>query len=213
MNAIPELVKKFYGNDPIAGEDACQELLTNFQTDAIAALIPLDSGAYSETHQVELRLKYVTSILGNNVLPHLVRAISAGPWRSKVKATICFSGLKDSEETEAPLIRILEASRNIDAERNAIDALGRLGAYRWARELDQYAKYGVWGSTVDDIVRGISDYEFEKLSSYVLDAFTRFAALAVDPEHAHRMFRQLTDLIDLRETRVRNRPKRLDRSS
>ena len=205
MNAIPELVNKFYGNDPIAGEDACQELLTNFQTDAIAALIPLDSGEYSETHQVELRLKYVTSVLGNNVLPHLAQAISAGPWRSKVKATICFSGLKDSEETEAPLIRILEASRNIDAERNAIDALGRLGAYRWARELDQYAKYGVWGSTVDDVVRGISDYEFEKLSSYVLDAFTRFAALAVDPEHAHTTFRQLTDLIDLRETRLRNR--------
>src|SRR5688572_4047338 len=105
MSAIADLVEKFYGNDPIAGEDACLELLNNWRDDAIDALIPLDSGGYSESYQVELRLKYVASILGNNILPHLVRVISSGPWRSKVKAAICFSGLKASDETEAPLIK------------------------------------------------------------------------------------------------------------
>ena len=206
MSAIPVLVEKFYGKDPIAGEDACLELLNNWRGEAIEALIPLDSGEYSESHQVELRLKYVTSILGNTALPHLVRAMSTAPWRSKVKAAICFSGLKDSDETEAPLIRILEAARNFDAERNAIDALGRLGAYRWDTALERYAKLGAWRTTFDDDDDAlISDYAFEKLSAYVLEAFTRFAVLAVDADHAHRIFRELTDLIELRETRLRNR--------
>lgn len=207
MSAISDLVEKFYGNDPIAGEDACLELLKNWRDDSIDALIPLDSGGYSESYQVELRLKYVTSILGNSILPHLVRVISSGPWRSKVKAAICFSGLKDSDETEAPLIKILEAARNFDAERNAIDALGRLGAYRWAPALDRYAKLGAWRTNFDDDDDDtlISDHAFHKLSSYVLEAFTRFTALSVDPAHAHRMFRELTDLIELRETRLRNR--------
>src|SRR5215211_4937548 len=128
MSSISDLVKDFYGNDPIAGEDASQELLKTWRPEAIEALIPLDEGAYSETHQVESRLKYVTSILGNKILPHLVRAISTGPWRSKTKAAICFSGLKDSDETEQPLIQILQRGSNFDAERLAIESLGRLGA-------------------------------------------------------------------------------------
>lgn len=201
MSSISDLVKDFYGNDPIAGEDACQELLNTWRPEAIEALIPLGVDAYSETHQVESRLKYLTSILGNKILPHLVQAISTGPWRSKTKAAICFSGLKDSDETEQPLIQILQSGRNFDAERLAIESLGRLGAYGWAHELERYARCGIWKPNSERL----SEYAFEKLSAYVLDAFTRFATLAVDPANAHQTFRELTSLMEFRESQLRNR--------
>lgn len=202
MSTISDLVRDFYGNDPIAGEDASQELLKNRSAEAIEALIPLDAGEYSESYQVELRLKYVASVLGNGVLPHLVRAIASAPWRSKCKAAVCFSGLKHSEETEQPLIAILKAAPHFDAERLAIESLGRLGAYGWADELEQYGRFGIWRPRSALDFGLVSEYAFEKLSSYIIEAFTRFAALAVDPIHCHKMFAELTKVIELKQTRL-----------
>ncbi|HET6979025.1 MAG TPA: HEAT repeat domain-containing protein [Pyrinomonadaceae bacterium] len=201
MNTLSELVTSFYSKDPIRGEDASFELLKNWRDDAIEALIPLNDDVYPYSYQVQLRLKYVASILGNQIVPHLVKVISAGPWHSKRAAAICFSGIKDSDETAAALIEILKDQPHFDAERMAIESLGRLGASRVAYELERYARCGKWSSRSDRF----QEYPFEKLSSFVLEAFTRLTSLESDPETADTMFRDLTTLIELRESKLGRR--------
>jgi hypothetical protein len=196
---IPELVKDFYGNDPILGEEASQELVKNWKDDAIEALIPLGGGAHAGSKQVEVRLKQIASALGGRITPHLVRVIAKGPWGSKQAAAACFSGLSCSDEAERLLIDLLKDGENFDAERLAVEALGRLGAHGWSYELVKYTKSGMW--RFDDglgLVR-IFQYSFEKLSSYVLEALARFTARAANPERARSLCHQLTDFIQLRE--------------
>ena len=195
MSNLSDLVESFYGRDPIRGELASRELLKDWRGQAIEALVPLNEDVYRYSYQVELRLKYIASILGPQIVPHLVQVISSGRWSSKQAAAICFSGLNDSIETEEPLIAILKDGMNFDAERIAVESLGRLGAHRWAHHLELYGRCGQWGSGSGYI----DEPHFEKLSSFVLDAFTRFTALA-DPERADTMFRDLTNLIELRES-------------
>lgn len=200
MCTTSDLVKKFYGNDPIVGEDAANEILKNLKADAIEALLPVDSG-YRHSLQIQIRLKHVASMLGGQIVPHLIRVISSAPWDSRIKAAVCFSGLKWSNETEDSLIEILKFGRDFDAERFAIESLGRLGAREWAFELERYARSGFWMSDTDRT--GIWKDPFQKLSSYVLQAFTRFATVT-DRAEADRMFRYLTNFIALRETHLPN---------
>lgn len=82
---IPDLVKNFYGNDPIVGEDAANELLNELGSDAIKVLVPVDSGLYIYSSQIDLRLKRVASTLGNQIVSHLVHAISSAPWGTKMR--------------------------------------------------------------------------------------------------------------------------------
>jgi HEAT repeat protein len=198
---LPELVKGFYGRDPILGEEASQELLKNWKDDAIEALIPLGGGAYVGTKQVEVRLKQIASALGGRIVPHLVRVIATAPWGAKQAAAACFSGLIPSDEVERPLIDLLKASGNFDAERLAVEALGRLGADGWSYELVKYAKSGMWRFDDRSGLDQVSIYPFEKLSSYVLEALARFTAKAANPDSA-RSCRQLTDFIQLRQEKL-----------
>ncbi len=143
---ISTLVKRFYGNDPLDGEQAASELLERWKADAIQSLVPLETELYRSSPQVELRLRSVASTLGVQIVPHLVRAISSAPWGSKMTAAICFSGLTSSHETEGPLIEILKSAGDFDAERLAIESLGRLGTQHLAYELERFAMHGVWKS-------------------------------------------------------------------
>jgi HEAT repeat protein len=199
---LPELVNDFYGRDPILGEEASQELLKNWKDDAVEALVPL--GGYPDvgTKQVEVRLKQIASALGGRIAPHLARAIATAPWGSKQAAAACYSGLSRSDEAESPLIELLEKGGNFDVERNAVEALGRVGADGWSYELIKYAKYGIWRLDDSSGLHRLSLYPFEKLSSYLLQALARFAAKAADPNRARSMFRQLTEFIQLREERL-----------
>lgn len=199
---LPELVEDFYGSDPIVGDDASQELLKNWRDDAIEALVPLRGNAEVGTAQIKVRLEQVASALGERIVPHLVRAIAEAPWGSKRAAAACFSGLRDSDEVAMPLVELLEKGRNFETERLAIEALGRLGASGWAYELEQYAKRGIWRLDDSGGLRGVSKYPFEKLSSYVLEALTRFAAKVADPDSARSIFQQLTGFIRLREEKL-----------
>jgi HEAT repeat protein len=195
---LPELVKDFYGRDPILGEEASQELVKNWKDDAIEALIPLEVGAHVGTKQVEVRLKQIASALGGRIIPHLVHVIAKGPWYSKQAAAACFSGFSCSDEAERPLLDLLKEGGNFDAERLAVEALGRLGADGWSYNLVEYAKSGVWRLDRSGLDR-VSQYPFEKLSSYVLEALARFAAKAADPDRVYSIFHQLTDFIQLRK--------------
>lgn len=199
---LPELVKDFYGRDPILGEEASQELLKNWKDDAIEALVPLGGGAHVGTTQVEVRLKQVASALGERIVPHLVRVISTAPWGSKQVAAACFSGLSRSDEAERLLIDLLKEGGNFDVERLAVEALGRLGVDGWSYHLIEYAKFGIWRYDDDSGLNRVSKYPFEKLSSYVLEALARFAARAADPDKARSIFSQLTDFIQLREEKL-----------
>jgi hypothetical protein len=199
---LPELVKNFYGRDPILGEEASQELLKNWRVGAIEALIPLEGGINGGSTQVEVRLKQVAAALGVQIVPHLVRAISTGPWGSKLMAAVCFSGLERSNETERPLIELLKIGNTFDVERPAIEALGYLGSDGWAYRLEEFARSGIWGTGSDQDSERISQYPFEKLSSYVLEAFTRFAARSTDRNNTDSMFRLLTSFIELRQERL-----------
>lgn len=202
-STISDLVSKFYGNDPIVGEEAANELLKDCRAEVIEALVPLEAGLYRGSPQVEIRLKQVASTLGVEIVPHLARAISLAPWSSKLTAAVCFSGLKSSRATEDPLIEILKTAGNFDAERLAIESLGRLGANQWSYELERFARRGIWKPDSDAPGR-ISNYAFEKISSYVLEALTRFAATAADRDNAERMFRDLASFIALRQTHLPN---------
>lgn len=166
--------------------------------------MPLDQGVYRHSPQIEIRLKYMASKLGEQIVPHLVSAISSAPGDSKITASVCFSGLRSSSQTESPLIEILKLARDFDAERLAIESLGRLGAHGWSYELEQFTKYGVWMSNIVED-REIQAYPFEKLSSYLLQAFGRFAAGVTDRGEADSMFRRLTSFIALRHNRLPNR--------
>jgi hypothetical protein len=202
---ISDLVNRFYDNDPLDGEQAASELLEKWKANAIESLVPLETALYRSSPQVELRLRSVASRLGVQIVPHLVRAISSAPWGSKMSAAICFSGLRSSHETEDPLIEILRSAGDFDAERLAIESLGRLDAQHLAYDLERFAMRGVWKSGADDNPARISDYAFEKLSSFVLEALTRFAAKASDRGNADRMFRDLASFIILRQTHLPNR--------
>lgn len=199
---LPELVGDFYGRDPILGEEASQELLRNWKDDAIEALVPLGGGAHVATKQVELRLKEMASALGERIVSHLVRVIAKGSWDSKVAAAACFSGLGRSDEAERALIDLLKEGGNFDAERLAVEALGRLGADGWSYDLVGYAKFGMWRFDDSNGLIPISIYPFEKLSSYVLEALARFAAKAAKPERASSIINQLTDFIELRKEKL-----------
>ena len=63
------MVKKFYGNDPVEGEKAANEILTTLEAEAIKALVPLDQGVYRHSPQIEIRLKYMASKLGEQIVP------------------------------------------------------------------------------------------------------------------------------------------------
>src|SRR5262245_6583820 len=113
-----DLVKAFYGRDPIAGEDARTELLRQLgDTGAVETLIPMQSGGWSRSVQSELRLRDLGRAAGPKVAPYLTKVIREGAWFSKQLATPCFSGFDDSDALSDPLIDILKRSADFDAER------------------------------------------------------------------------------------------------
>lgn len=204
-STISDLVKDFYGNDPIIGENAANELLSVAGPGAIEALVPMESGLYRHIPQVTTRLKHVASDLGDQIVPYLVSVISSASWLSKMAAAACFSGLKRSTKTERALIEILQTSIDFDAKRMAIDSLGRLGADEWSYELERFARFGEWCFRGAHGSPPILKYPFAKLSSHTLQAFIRFAAQAADRDNADKMLRDLTSFIALMNTHERNR--------
>jgi hypothetical protein len=198
-----QLVADFYGNDPLRGEDASLELVRQQGSRAIETLIPLSRVGGGSSLQVVSRLKSVATVLGPGIVPYLVRVIEKGEWSAKLAASPCFAGFEDHPEIEAPLLRVLEKADDFDAERIAIEALGYLGADGWAWDLVQYAKDGDWRPGArEDWDEDVSDYPFEKLSSYVLEAISRFAGLARSRERVDSLFRLLSDFIELRQQHV-----------
>lgn len=204
-NGSAEMVRKFYGKDPLAAQDALAELVKTLGRDAIEAIVPSEIPSFSTSSwAVEGRLKAAAEILGPGIVPHLVNVISSGPWRSKILASPCFAGLQAFNETlDAGLIRILEQGRDVDAERIAIEALGYLGAEGWGYRLQAYAQLGIWGAPADH--DRISQYTFDKLSSYVLEALARFAAQCKDRNRCSHLVEQLAEYAELREKHLSSR--------
>jgi HEAT repeat protein len=204
MKSTGPLVDDFFGTDPLRGEDAAIALVHQLGPAAIEALIPLQGAIGSLSRQTEVRLKSVALRVGPTIAPYLSRVIAEGSWLSKGAAALCYAGFDDGPEIEAPLLAILQHASDFDAERMAVDALTQLGADGCAWDLVAYAKRGVWrpGAIVDPAY--VSEYPFEKLSSYVLEAIARFVANAKSRDRADSLFRLLTDLIELREQHFSN---------
>ncbi|MCG8430172.1 MAG: TIR domain-containing protein, partial [Candidatus Omnitrophica bacterium] len=192
----------FFGHDPILAEDAYQELIKSHGVNAIKALVPIEGGTYGTSRQIEGRLRSVAETLGPQIVPHLSLAISSGSWLSKLRAAPCFAGLQATSEVKAPLIKILEKGGDFDAERLAIEALGFLGADEWAETLVRYARTGHWKPLSDHKIETVSRYPFEKLSSYVLEAFTRFVAKCTNRHESERILRLLTDFMELQQSEL-----------
>jgi len=199
-----DLITDFFGTDPLRGEDAALELVHRLGPDAIEALVPIRDLPGSLSTQVEIRLKSVALRLGPAIAGYLARTIAEGQWHSKRAAAACYAGFETNPDIEAPLVAMLERGGDFDAERIAIEALTNLGADRWAADLVTYARYGTWRPGYPLDLVPISTYAFEKLSSYVLEALTRFVANARNRARVDSLFRLLTEFLREREQLLPN---------
>ncbi len=200
-----ELVERFFGRDPLLGEDAYLELVARQGTAAIETLIPLQGKGHSHSVQVVGRLKAIAERLGASIAPYLARVIAEGNWFAKMSAAACYAGLDNSPEIEEPLLSVLRKSGDFDAERMAIEALTFLGADRWAMEIVAHSKSGFWDARSNGPSEMLSIYPFEKLSSYALEALARFVANARSRDRVGSLFELLTEFIELREEHLSNR--------
>jgi hypothetical protein len=201
MTALVDWVKDFYSSDPIRGEDARLELLKHDAQDVIGALIPFDKCLYSFTTQAEIRLKKVAEALGPQILPHLIAVISYSDSRSaRSLAPVCFAGFPDSAEARSSLLDNLKNDSKIETKRLSVEALGYLGASGWDFELKEFARFGrLQDGDIHELRDHLSQYSFEKFSSCVVEALTRFAAKSKDPSDSRRMLESLTEFVEFRQ--------------
>jgi hypothetical protein len=205
MSLKAQVIEDFYGNDPLLGDNACEEL-ESIGPEAIKDLVPAANCRMTTSSQVELRAERIGKHLGRGIVSHLIKQIVDGTWESKLVAAYFFAGIPKSDEVTSMLIGVLKDNSDVDANRLTIEALGRYGASGWASDLSDFARSGSWADSPrsydDGGVR--SKYHFAKYSSYVLEALTIFAAKAATKEDAARQLWALTEFAVLRQKELCN---------
>ena len=205
MGTLNGQVADFYSRDPVVASRATEQLVAGPDPVAvIEVVVPLQGAAQAVRLGTQRRLAQLTAGLGPAVIPHLGRCLAGGGWNSKMLASACYAGLKDTPEAQAPLLAIFEAGGDFDAERLAVEAMGRLGADGWAWNIDRYACTGRWSRVSGERDDDVSNYPYGKLWSYALVAQARFVARGRGQDTVATLFGPLDTALRRSRERARN---------
>ena len=197
-----ELVKAFYGTDPLRASDASKELAERPGDKVIGELVPFDQRTPRMTEAwgaIVPRIRRLAGALGSPITGHLVEAISRGTEDTKWLAHHYFGGLEGTSEIQESLVEILaDGAPNLDACRYAIEALGHLGM-----PADLVSGIANFAQTTRWEGGQLRRYAFEKLGPAAIRAIARAAAKASMPEDARWVLVELGDLVMLREREFR----------
>ena len=199
-------IRDFYGADPLRGEDARLFLLSTDKGVSLEGLVCAE-GANTNNWQVEMRLEDIARSTPPSpaIANSLARCISEERWATKGAAACCFGGFAGVPGLEAPLVEIFERSGDFDAERMAIEALGRLGADGWWHEIERYSRSGNWRTGELTERERIYHYAFDKLAPYTLQAAVRLCGRTRKDGRRSDMHDYLTSYFDLFESTLANR--------
>jgi nucleoside phosphorylase len=155
---ISGLIATLLGRDPVAGNDAIQEIGQKGESALPEMKAVLRSCGVNEylDFQASLRMPRAFGLIGEPAVPVLLEEIRTGPWAAKVTAGTCFRFLRQTDAA-TQLSGIVRASTDADAVRCAIEALG------WLNSSD-------WAFLIEEATFERSQYEFEKYWFYALFA-------------------------------------------
>jgi hypothetical protein len=201
-----QAVDRLFGRDPLAAEQALA-VLSAAPPDAalLAHMLPIPAGRpRPETPGVGRRLARLARAWGPTIAPHLVRALRAGNWDTKLAAVHFFSGLHRDRAIEASLVAILEEGGDFDAEGKALEALGRLGADGWAWDVEHHARTGRWHRLETERRGEWSDYAYGKLWSCGVEGLTHMLARCTDRARIDTLVRLLDEVIQHQQEHLPN---------
>ncbi|MEJ0074851.1 MAG: TIR domain-containing protein [Alphaproteobacteria bacterium] len=161
--------RAFFGTDLLAGEEAL-EAIAKDGPDVIREF--LGPGRPEPAWNTRPRLARLCSMLGPDVVPHLIHAIETAEWHTKLIATPCFAAFRGNRSVGERLYRLLD-SDDIDVQRLAIEALG-YAAYSEGWGIRDTTRYGSPDRSSDFVT--IDKDTFGKLLYYALVALIRLFA-------------------------------------
>lgn len=159
--------ERLLGTDPLEGNESIAFFAAK-GVESLQAFLPVAGQPPRIDWQAEHRLAKLCGRIGPPAAEYLLQVIVQAPWHTKVLAAACYRDLPNLPALRDPLAGLLEKS-SFDVERNAIDALGYLGADQWAFKIKD--------------VTLASSSATEKLHHNALQALTRMVAREQD-DHA-----------------------------
>lgn len=201
-----QAVDRLFGRDPLAAEQALAVLAATPPDAALLGrLLPIPTGRQRPASAgVGRRLARLAQAWGPAIAPHLVRALREGSWDTKLAAVQFFSGLGRNPAIEASLVAILKEGGDFDAERHALEALGRLGADGWAWDVEHHARTGRWQRLEHERRDERSDYAYDKLWAYGVEGLTHMLARCTDRARIDTLVRLLDATIQYQQDHLPN---------
>ncbi len=146
---MDELVKKFYSQDPIAGEHAKNELI-NLGQSCLPKVIE-GFGSFSNYEGIRIRLGELFGRFPDASIDLLIDIFEKSHWDKMKCASYCFNELP--KHPSASRLRPLLSSPNYDVRRCVIDSYGYLGTYGYEvmKSIDPDDKYE-WGKLAHNIL-------------------------------------------------------------